>query len=473
MAVRQILSKSMSGELKVTNLQFTRKLYFQNGNLVGAETTHVKERLSSILVSKGVLSSEQYQTVDRLKREEPAEKIGKIMVRTQCLTPDELFKWLEFQLFTISSSAIVMRSGMWDFDLKDDVKVTQAGLSIETKDLVHWSVGFIKDISVFQKKFLNKSIQVLPFPAELERKFSPEIKMILKQLRQNPNDSRTDYKSDILVENDQYWRHLFHLYILNVIDFKEPENLNQMFNDIQELEQKYDHLQQGRLTYYELLEISQEASFEEVTKAFLKMTHRFHPDKIAATKNPGHQEKANMVMGEINNAYQTLTSTELRYQYDRSMYFQADQQGPEKMSEKDAKRHFSEAKSLYREKKYDLAILKMETIISDGYQKPAYYFLLGMSQALIPSQRGKAEKNLLKVAAMEPWNADPLCALGNMYVTQGENQRARTFFKKALQIDKDHRESAIMLKRIEGSKAKSSGFFSFLSADNSKKGQPA
>ena len=50
--------------------------------------------------------------------------------------------------------------------------------------------------------------------------------------------------------------------------------------------------------YYELLEVSREASGEEIKKSYRRLAMKYHPDR-----NPGDQE-AELHFKEINEAYE-------------------------------------------------------------------------------------------------------------------------------------------------------------------------
>lgn len=61
------------------------------------------------------------------------------------------------------------------------------------------------------------------------------------------------------------------------------------------------------MDYYEILGVTKSASQDEIKKAFHKLAHKYHPDK-------GGDEKK---FKEINEAYQVLSDTQKRQQYDQ------------------------------------------------------------------------------------------------------------------------------------------------------------
>ncbi len=63
--------------------------------------------------------------------------------------------------------------------------------------------------------------------------------------------------------------------------------------------------------YYDVLGVSRDASHEEIRKAYLKLAHKYHPDKTGGDK--AAEEK----LKEINQAYDTLKNPEKRAQYDQ------------------------------------------------------------------------------------------------------------------------------------------------------------
>src|SRR5512141_2964657 len=62
---------------------------------------------------------------------------------------------------------------------------------------------------------------------------------------------------------------------------------------------------------YEMLGVSRTATDEEIRRAYLKLAHKYHPDKT------GGDKAAEAKLKEINSAYDILKNPDKRSQYDR------------------------------------------------------------------------------------------------------------------------------------------------------------
>ncbi len=63
--------------------------------------------------------------------------------------------------------------------------------------------------------------------------------------------------------------------------------------------------------YYQTLGVPEDASDEDIRKAFRKLAFQYHPDK-----NPGHEKEAEEKFKDINEAYGVLSDSAKRQQYD-------------------------------------------------------------------------------------------------------------------------------------------------------------
>lgn len=64
--------------------------------------------------------------------------------------------------------------------------------------------------------------------------------------------------------------------------------------------------------YYEVLNINRNASADEIRNAFLRLSKKFHPDKIGQLSNKSATDK----YVKINEAYQVLRNHSSRIAYD-------------------------------------------------------------------------------------------------------------------------------------------------------------
>jgi len=74
--------------------------------------------------------------------------------------------------------------------------------------------------------------------------------------------------------------------------------------------------------YYDILGVSEDASESQIKAAYLKLAKKWHPDKHQG----GEKEAAEEKMKEINGAYEVLSNSEKRQNYDR--YGSAERFGP-------------------------------------------------------------------------------------------------------------------------------------------------
>lgn len=68
--------------------------------------------------------------------------------------------------------------------------------------------------------------------------------------------------------------------------------------------------------YYEVLGIDKNASDSEIKKAYRKMAMKYHPDKFSSASD-GEKVEAEKNFKEINDAYQVLSDSKKKAQYDR------------------------------------------------------------------------------------------------------------------------------------------------------------
>ncbi|MDQ1353941.1 MAG: hypothetical protein QG657_4250, partial [Acidobacteriota bacterium] len=105
LVLRDILREKSRGELIVRGRNFTRNLFFDNGNLIFAGTNVIEERLGETLFKIGKIDRRQFiDILEMLEQKTEHEKLGKILVEKKILNHRDLFFALLYQFRTIATS---------------------------------------------------------------------------------------------------------------------------------------------------------------------------------------------------------------------------------------------------------------------------------------------------------------------------------------------------------------------------------
>src|SRR5882724_5418091 len=101
------------GELTVQNGDMLRSLFFEGGNILGAQTNVVAERIGSLLYRLGVLSEEEVQAVEGALS--GGRRFGEVAVALGLLTREKLFEVMAKQTKEIAFSTLFVSDGMFYF----------------------------------------------------------------------------------------------------------------------------------------------------------------------------------------------------------------------------------------------------------------------------------------------------------------------------------------------------------------------
>jgi hypothetical protein len=101
------------GELAVLNGDTARSLFFEAGNILGAQTNVVAERIGTLLYRLGVLSMEQVELVERAMT--TGRRFGEVAVILGFLTREKLFEVMAKQIQEIAFATLLASDGMFYF----------------------------------------------------------------------------------------------------------------------------------------------------------------------------------------------------------------------------------------------------------------------------------------------------------------------------------------------------------------------
>jgi hypothetical protein len=101
------------GELVVLSGETWRSLFFEAGNILGAQTNVVAERIGTLLYRLGVLSTLEVEQVERALTS--GRRFGEVAVMLGLLTREKLFEVMAKQIQEIAFATLLVSDGMFYF----------------------------------------------------------------------------------------------------------------------------------------------------------------------------------------------------------------------------------------------------------------------------------------------------------------------------------------------------------------------
>lgn len=202
--------------------------------------------------------------------------------------------------------------------------------------------------------------------------------------------------------------------------------------------------------YFTLLGLSLSATQKEIETAYGHLVAEFSEERLAALGESETARQGRALVQQLQRAFQVISDYGLRGEYEK--------RGFKEYVAPDAKEDLIEfSKTLYRkgvtlfnQKNYRQAIVVLTDAVKNNPEKAEYLSLLAMCQSELPSMKREAEQNLMKAAAIEPWNAEHVVALGMLFYSERLLKRAEGFFRKALEIEPKHELARKKLIEIVG-----------------------
>ncbi len=459
--LRKVFIEKISGELTIAGENFEKNLYFSKGNLCFAKTNVLHERLGEVLFKIGKIDQTQFWDIHKLISGQK-NKIGKILVQNNFLSQKDLFFGLIYQVRVIALSTFTLTSGEWNFsavlpEIPDDSR-----FNIELPGIFVEGIPRFKSLPLFKNNFFKRSLQIKPISDEISSFLKSDDIDFFKKLSSFPNEPVEKVMTEVGIQDELFWQKLALFFLLDILEFTDMAIDKELYKNYEDLIALHNKLKAKDMDYYELFNLKNTVTFNEIKDAYYQYAKKFHPDRLGDVPYPELKEKANFVFARINKAFEVLSNEEKRREYDTTGYkeIQDSEKSLENQIEK-ANLYYRKAKTLYSQQRFREAASLMEEAVRNDPNKASFYLLLGLSQSNIPNLRRTAEKNFQKVIELEPWNPEPFAALGLLFQYEKLEKRAESFYKKALAIDPEHELAKKRLAEMTGSEKKQSKFSIF------------
>lgn len=459
--LRKVFVERITGELAIRGENFEKSLYFSQGDLCFARTNVLHERLGEVLFKIGKIDKTQFWDIHKLISGQK-EKIGRVLVQNNFISQKDLFFGLIHQVRLIALSTFALTSGEWEFTPALPEIPEDSRFKIELPGIFVEGIPRFKSLPLFRNNFMKRMLQIRPVSDELGSFLKEEDVRLYKALSSRSGSPLEKMADEIGFADEVLWQKLALFFLLNIVEFTAPPLDQAVSREHEELLALYESMKARDMDYYELFNLKNSATFNEIKETYYQYAKKFHPDRLGESSNPELRERANFVFARINKAFEVLSNEDKRRQYDMKGYkeMQKTEKSSENLVEK-ANLYYRKAKTLYSQQRYRETASLMEESIRNDPNKASYYLLLGLAQSNIPNLRRVAEKSFQKVIELEPWNPEPFAALGLLFQYEKMEKRAENFFRKALGIDPEHELSKKKLAEMLGGDKKKSGFSFF------------
>lgn len=464
--LRKIYFNKLSGQLVFKRGPVQKILFFQAGDLVEAKTNVPEERLGEILFKLGKISDEAHSEIERYI--EPHQPLGKSLIKKGLTSQRNVQDGVAYQIREISLSLFPHFDAGINFSEKALLAKESFTTRINIPYLIEDGIRRMKFDPELQR-YLEKRV---PFPrdrtffsllTEEEKEMMEKIKggttgeALWRTLKYNP---------------EFFWKTLYLFYCLNLIDFRDKEEIPEQKREEKKEEPMSQDLKEqleevlafgekiSSMNYYQVLRVSKNASEEEIKTAYFQLARKFHPDRFDRLIIHEHGEQIAEVFDKITKAYRTLVSSDLKKDYDLGK--PVGEREEDRDLGKKAEIKFRQAKTLYAQGRYEDALFLLDEAIRYKKTKADFFLLLAMTESKIPAYSKRAEEHFLKAIGLEPWNAEGYVGLGILYKAEGLILKATKMFQKALEVDADHDLARRELKALGkgGKKGGLKGLFS-------------
>jgi len=468
--LREMHFRQKTGELVIKRENIQKNIFFQGGSLIFAKSNLHEERFGRILVKIGKISEETYHTIEFTIQ--PKQKIGEIMIQKGLISQRDLYDGLIAQMREIILNLFPFFDAEMTFEERRRFVEQELESNISIPLLIKDGIGRMT-LHPFLKTFMEKKI---PMPKKKGHSdlLTEEEKKILGRI-----DGHLPSEALLLstgVSPDQFWKSLYLIYCLDLIDLRPAEKIpseekipaeeigqppstesNAQLEEVLVLSEKLNSM-----NYYQILNVSREASETEIKKVYFHLAKKFHPDSFDRVLPPETKEKIEEVFDYITKAYRALSNREERKIYDSKLATAPADEGKDMGRRADIK--FRQGKTLYNQGRYEDALVLLEEAVRLRSNKGDYYLLLAMAESKLRPFRKKAEEDFLKAVELEPWNTEAIVGLGLFYKQEGLPAKASRRFKRALEIDPEHKVALKEL-NLSGKVDKKKGLKGLFSVD--------
>ena len=456
-----------TGALICETEEAKRLVFFESGQLVGAKSDLVRDRLGEVLVREKRITAEQLEEVTGFIRS--GHRLGQILVELDYLRGGEIEKFVWVQILDIAGAILLSTPERLVFS--EQVPIQAITLSpVSIGDVFLHAVKRLPDVDIYRENVLiddyvlAQTSDALGIAPGME--LSEDEAFVLDLVDSSNSVGEILQKSPL--GDERTVRVLIALHQSGIVELRDkkaserpapgprptPQAAAAADPFEKELASVYSEMQCQN--HWQVLGLSRGAGYSDVERAHKELSAKFDPAKYEHIPDGDFQEKLSSVYARLKEAFVTLSSQTSTNVYDQlvereSQYQEtqkkwevvvAEPQQPEdwdrERDPEEAARLFKRAQRCFKERDFWRAIELCRTSIElDQENYPDRFHLLGRALSENPRWRLDAEKNLKIAIKLEPWETRYLVSLGQLYEKAGMTARAQRAYDEVKVMDPD------------------------------------
>jgi tetratricopeptide (TPR) repeat protein len=478
---RDLFLAERSGVLHLSRADVEKRIYFDRGMILYAESDLEDEDLGRRLIHEGKLSAGALAEARRSVSE--AKDLPQALVNRGLIGKETLSHTVRYIVERVVQSVFVWEGGTARFSqgwLLQEIFETDVVSTFEILLRGIFHMTEFAPIKEAMRSVDNRLKLRTPTPVPLERlALSPTHGFLLSRV---DGSTRVDQILSILPpgQEDLACRFLYGMLVLGVLSYdppiaEGPFQVTTILRDHADL-LALERLQEQALLEackglsqknpHEVLQVAPSAKREEIERAYEEAKERFSRERFLPRVREKRRSELALIESRLVEAYLTLSQARphdsIRIEdmtklppdttvEDLLVRVEMDKTKSQMAIEENARLadvYFGKARKFVREGDYFNAIQYGKLAISYNPEDARYYFLLADCQVRNPEARWQrlAEQNYIKATQLDSWNAEYLVSLGRFYKRRGLKLRARKQFEQALQIVPAH---AIAMQELE------------------------
>ena len=322
-----------TGILEIKRGSIVRNIFIDKGDIIFATSNYEDDRLGEYLVKKGKITLMDYENASNLLIK-TGKKMGKILVELGWLNPSELFQAVRQQIEDIIISHFQWEEG--EFEFKEGPIPSDEGITLQISmaNIIYRGTKKINNFILIKQMCpsVNDILNLSHNPARIFQSLNLDntdkkilsyingiypLKTILS-LSSSKNFETLKTLSALMSIGVIYVKGEHDAPVVLPIDeiFGEPEEIAPQ--DFLEKIEGVFHKCETR-GYYEALDVAEDASMEEINKAYFQLSKQFHPDRHFSFPSHDIKDKLLKIISYTTEGYEILSDPKKRQEYNKTL----------------------------------------------------------------------------------------------------------------------------------------------------------